>query len=497
MLTADRTNMTEIIGSVLFAGFAACLGRQRIPLALRPIYEKIFFKPVPAKDGRALLANYPLRKIEAALRQEFSREDVAVVRPQDLKCAIGPDTKAVGISAIDPLGIGPVTSAAIGLWGGEAWNAWHFRKLLFHPAIRAHRPRIIVGGPGTWQFERFPDKMAEFGIDCVVIGEAEDIAPEIFRRAVNGQRLERIVKVSSPARRIPPILGASLIGLVEITRGCGRGCTFCSPTMRCFSSTPLERILHEVKVNVDGGQSSICLHGEDFLQYRRKENFTPNSAALIKLFKAVTQIPGVSRLGVTHGTLAAAATSPALLRELADIIFEISDCRWIGVQVGLETGSAELMRRHMAGKALPGNPGNWPEIALSGWEAYNSAGWVPAATLILGLPGETEDDIIATIELVEKLRTYRGVVTPLFFVPLGALHNARSFIRNTLTERHKELLICCSKQIYAQKPLIREYIAKQHPAFKLFVNIGLEVLYWLGTKRMERVLQPVRGVCQG
>jgi radical SAM superfamily enzyme YgiQ (UPF0313 family) len=48
-------------------------------------------------------------------------------------------------------------------------------------------------------------------------------------------------------------------GTVEITRGCGRGCQFCSPDLLAFRSIPKDRILQEVEVLVRNGQRGICL----------------------------------------------------------------------------------------------------------------------------------------------------------------------------------------------------------------------------------------------
>lgn len=45
--------------------------------------------------------------------------------------------------------------------------------------------------------------------------------------------------------------------------------------------------------------------------------------------------------------------------------------------------------------------------------------WVPCSTLIMGLPGETPDDVIKTIELVEELKDFKSLIVPLFFVPIG------------------------------------------------------------------------------
>jgi radical SAM superfamily enzyme YgiQ (UPF0313 family) len=65
---------------------------------------------------------------------------------------------------------------------------------------------------------------------------------------------------------------------------------------------------------------------------------------------------------------------------------------------------------------------------------------IPAATLIAGLPGEEPDDVVATTELVERLRPYRSLIVPMFFVPMGAFKNMEWFRRTQIRPEHVELL---------------------------------------------------------
>ena len=48
----------------------------------------------------------------------------------------------------------------------------------------------------------------------------------------------------------------------------------------------------------------------------------------------------------------------------------------------------------------------------------NDNNWYPLATLIIGLPDEKEEDVLQTLELMDKLKDYNAFYVPLFFVPL-------------------------------------------------------------------------------
>ena len=179
VLTADRTLMSEYGGGI-FLGFSACVPRGLIPDWL---YFSLLCPSVEVNDdGSVKYAPCGTRKIEAALLDSgFGREDVIVAHPDHLEKVIGPETKVVRITENDPLGIGPATSIFTQLFGGEAYMAIKFRELLNHPYIGKYRPKIIVGGLGAWQLED-EDARRKLGIDCVVIGEGEKVAPHAFRK---------------------------------------------------------------------------------------------------------------------------------------------------------------------------------------------------------------------------------------------------------------------------------------------------------------------------
>lgn len=67
------------------------------------------------------------------------------------------------------------------------------------------------------------------------------MALSLFEAAGRGEPLPRKVSGQSPAlERIPRIRHRSTLGVVEITRGCGRGCDFCSVAAapRCVFVVP-------------------------------------------------------------------------------------------------------------------------------------------------------------------------------------------------------------------------------------------------------------------
>jgi len=304
ILTTDKTLASDYNGSE-FLGFAAC-SPTFLPTFL---FEKIFCPPLPKENGRAKFANCGVRKIEAALLQAgFNKEEVLVIRPQDIKKFLNEKTMAIGITTNDPLGLGPASSTFSSLVEKETYSARCFRELLekIRPYARKYKIKVVVGGPGAWQLED-ERLLTKYGIDCLCIGEGEITAVEIFKKIVNNEEIPRIVYGEVvPLEKIPNIVSPTINGLVEIARGCGRGCRFCNPTMLNYRCRELKDILEEVRINASYGLGAL-LHAEDVLRYKAN-GVIPREDKVIELFKEVLKIVKVpSKVGISHFTFASAS----------------------------------------------------------------------------------------------------------------------------------------------------------------------------------------------
>ncbi|MFX1317510.1 MAG: B12-binding domain-containing radical SAM protein [Promethearchaeota archaeon] len=419
-----------------------------------PILLKRMYKPdEPNADYSAPFAPYGLRKIEAALLENgFDEDDVMTVHPRYLKRVMGPNTKVVGISSMDPLGMAYVSLTYTSLTGLGDVSATgvEFWRLSQHPALREYHVPRILGGAGSWQL-RNPRLRKEYGIDCIVMGESELEAPEIFNKAVRGEKLPPLVHAKRPADEdIPAIRNGAIYGAVEISRGCGRGCQFCSPTMKYRRNFPIKKILYEVRANLKSGANMILLNTDDVFLYGSKERFLPNREAVVGVYKAVVNEPGVDVVQTAHASLAPAILDPQMVSEITETIGD--KCRYtyhgnpvVTVEVGVETGSPRLMQEHMRGKALPYDVSQWPEIVCEAYGILNDANWVPLCTLVTGLPKETEEDVLLTLDLIHRMRQFKTFFVPLFFVSLEdcALRKEKTLNLRRLTDLQWQMFIEC------------------------------------------------------
>jgi radical SAM superfamily enzyme YgiQ (UPF0313 family) len=461
-----------------FLGFGTCAPPNFIPDWL---YRVLFFPPIKTNEGLPIAAPYGLRKIEAQLLSEGF--DVLTVDPDHLQKYMD-DAAVLGIHVMDPFGLGPASSTFASVLKKEPFLAQHFRALLSQPKIREAKKRglkIIVGGPGVWQFHYRPEFVKSYGIDCIIEGEAEKVIGKIFHSALNGETLpqyyETNVKEVPSIEEIPDIAKPSVNGLIELGRGCCRGCEFCSVTLRPLRWFPYEKIMREIDVNINVGNINwACLHSEDVMLYGSK-NIVPNDEKLIKLHELV--VKRCEGICWSHCSLAPIAAKPKLFSKVAEIILQKQP--WWGAEIGIETGSPELLKKIMPAKTYPFKPEEWPEVVRTSMGLMHDNQLVPACTLIVGVPEETEDDLIKTIELMDDLRDIRSLIVPLFFVPMGRLKDKDWFRETRITKLHKELLIKCLEHgFYWAENLIdlsfaeKWYAGIMRPFYRLFVRIAMQ-----------------------
>ena len=456
VLTASRAEANDY-GDNPFAAFICTFPKKLSGYYLRENLSNLDNN----EDGTARCTIYGLRKVESLLVDAFGEDNVVVSNYDNLHRFIGKKTKIVGISSMDPMGLAYVSTTYNSLigFGGEALNASEFKKLVTHPSILKYKPKVIVGGQGSWQISE-AGMQEKLGINVLFQGEGEEDLVEVFKKLMDGEKVPKYYEAKKPKpEKIPLIKHAACYGMVEITRGCGRGCQFCSPTMRTKYSLPLSHIMKEVEINIKERRKSIFTVTEDIFLYKSKPGFIPDRKEIIKLYKSIASYPGVQYILLSHASFAPIIYDPKILEELTPILIEKT--KWnpgtsnmykkpfISVEMGIETGSVRLMQKYMKGKALPYSVDNWPELVVQGIGLMNDYDWWPLCTIMTGQPDETDDDVIATLNLIDDLRNHNAKMfyTPVLFIPLkeAVLGNSNRTNLKNLTELQWEILARCWK----------------------------------------------------
>jgi radical SAM superfamily enzyme YgiQ (UPF0313 family) len=430
VLTASTTEASEYKHSIW---------QQMLSATIPHKYSHKFINPASMvndswPDGRAKYVPNGLRMVETLLLRDYGESEVVTCYVENLEKFVGPETKVLAVHAHNPLGISYATDVYSKLAGENLMplNAAEFIRIITHPVVKKYSPRIVVGGPGAWQLEK-ANRLDEFKIDYLIDGEIERVFSSLFRRIIEGDpTLPRIVKIPKSEQpsveEIPVVRHRSTFGVVEITRGCGRGCQFCSPATKVGRSFPLSHITESVQVNAREGATEVMLASEDMFLYEQLPNFVTNTPALEKLFKSVKAVPGIETLQTSHITIAPVVKDPTVIERLTPLVVPYSHLHHEDSTdaakciadpiIGLETGSPRLFDTYMKGKAYPYKAHQWRDVVLKGMEILNRHNWYPFCTFIIGLPGERDEDTKQSLDLLFELRDAKGMFVPTWFVPL-------------------------------------------------------------------------------
>jgi radical SAM superfamily enzyme YgiQ (UPF0313 family) len=231
------------------------------------------------------------------------------------------------------------------------------------------------------------------------------------------------------------------MGAIELSRGCGMGCPYCTIAREPMIHLPMATIMRDVRINMAMKQFNLSLLSEDFFRYGG-DSGRVNPAALIELIRALRSAPALRILQVDHANLASIAQfTDSELATIQRLLTGGPKHRYPWVNVGVETASGMLLKKNGGGAKLGGcDAHDWSEFSAVQVERLILAGYFPFVSLMLGMPGETEEDLIRTQEWVNQFRRARLAIFPLIYAPIdgSAAPNPKS-----LTARHWQLVRSC------------------------------------------------------
>ena len=468
VLTAPFTEMID------HAGYFIQMGMASIPIWMEGVINRKYPEWRNVKrfsDGSAQAAPAGLRVLERVMTREFGRDHVVACYPDDLDRFIGPETRIVAISTHNPLGVTFAAGVYTSIFGSsrEPINAHYAQRMFERVKQSPHRPsfKVIVGGSGGWQITQ-TGTAQQLGVDCVIDGRSESKDTiDLFQKAVRGETLPRQAAAEHPADptafAIPE--KPTTFGVVEMTTGCGRRCQFCVPDLNPQIGLPKDRIVDAVRANVGHGNSQISLATEDMFIWGQMQTgtpfFFPNREALLDLYSTIISFPGVKHHVLSHCTMAPAVVDPGLIRKLSEMLLPKSpihlrmlsshpEKKALVPLIGLETGSVRMAQQIMPSKGIPFKIEDWPSVLIRGLEVLNQNNWFPMLTLMVGNPGETNEDVQATLDLIYEMerRELFGFLVPSIFTPLEGTrmeHDRGVTETRNLTPLQWQLIMRCWK----------------------------------------------------
>lgn len=159
--------------------------------------------------------------------------------------------------------------------------------------------------------------------------------------------------------------------------------------------------------------------------------------------------------------MAPAVVDPGLIRGLSETLLDKSPIHLSTLSthpekkalvplIGLETGSVRMAKKVMPAKAVPFNIEDWQSVVIRGLEVLNRNNWFPMLTLMVGNPGETDEDVEATLDLIYEMerRNLSAFLVPSVFTPLeGTRMQEGEGVRKTqdLSPLQWQLMMKCWK----------------------------------------------------
>jgi radical SAM superfamily enzyme YgiQ (UPF0313 family) len=459
------------------------------------------------EDGRERLAPYGLRKVEASLLSRYNPDEVVVAHPDYAEKFIGEDTRIVGIYSMST---GSLTPEIMIYNNGRtvmSTQEYLFSRFMLkmHGSRMKRNPRakIVIGGGSSWELSNISSLVSGLHIDHVVQGEIDDATADLFdslsednlddrftygyqsfdaqsRKIWLGDPSHTFV-TRAPFKRpfpllseIPLIRGPTARGVIEVMRGCGIGCDFCEVTLRPSRYYAPETVAKEIQVNLNAGVKTAWFQSDDIFVYQHARNFEPNEDALATLFKTI-MATGVIHANPTCGRISVPAAYPDLIRKLSEILHAGPD-NWIVIIMGIETGSGELVQKHMRNKALPlqiGADGTWSDIVFEAIKNLNANYWRPACTVQIGQESETEDDNWMTVGLINDLSNanFSFTLAPLLNSPLGLLKTRLKFhtVFDQLDEAQASVIYACARHMQKMGTRYVASVTGTNPAARTFL----------------------------
>jgi len=242
--------------------------------------------------------------------------------------------------------------------------------------------------------ERDPDALAAMPGVSLVLGNAEkERLPELLEQisALSQGKIIRTPLDEDCDFVLPPMAhtGGKTRPLVKLQDGCDAGCSYCIvPKVRGPGrSAHPEDVLSEIQALVDHGFQEIVLAGINLGAFGRKMKQYPH---LVDLLRQIVEIPGLGRIRLSsiepmhfdRAIVNLAVEHPVIAQHF---------------HIPLQSGSDRILRR----MRRPYTAARFRELLLHIKSELPDVGL--GTDILVGFPGETEQDFEETCALIEAL----------------------------------------------------------------------------------------------
>lgn len=287
--------------------------------------------------------------------------------------------------------------------------------------IPASQITLIVGGPHS---SASPHQTINIGFDVAVIGEGEQVFPELIHRLLHKSSFNNLPGiayrssngtpiVTPPAKpvdlnKFPPFaVQHRFFSPIEVSRGCPWGCKYCQ-TPALFGRTMRHRspdcILTYVKLAVKHGFRNAWFTSPNALAYGSQTGRIPNITKLRQLLQALQTQP----LKIFYGTFPSEIRPDFVTLELLELLRQFVDNA--SLAIGAQSGSDRLLNIM--------NRGHDVDTIYHAIDIALATGFTPRVDVMFNLPYETTEDQAQSMQLIKDLVMKGAKINAHTFMPL-------------------------------------------------------------------------------
>jgi tRNA-2-methylthio-N6-dimethylallyladenosine synthase len=276
--------------------------------------------------------------------------------------------------------------------------------------------KVVVTGCAAERTKEYLEDRFPF-VDLVVGAKSIEDFGLIAQRLLERRETDEELDYAHPAA------GDKVAAFVTIMRGCNYSCTYCIvPYVRgreIYHS--VDQILGETADRVREGAREITLLGQTVNSYRHGQH------RFADLLQAVAQVEGVDRVRfisphpyyMTDRVIEKMATVPQMCESL---------------HLPVQSGSNTML------KAMARNYTREQYVSLIGKMRSAMPGMTVSTDIIVGFPGETEDDFRQTLSMIEELEFDWGFIFKYSTREGTPAANLESLAQELIEERHQRCL---------------------------------------------------------
>ena len=292
--------------------------------------------------------------------------------------------------------------------------------------IREHVPNAILVAGGPHATGDPVGTLLKLGFDIVVYGEGEETARELIEALEEGRDprdvcgvayrdgdrvVLRLRKRRVDLDRYPPFPHwRGLFNPIEIMRGCSSCCYFCQV---CYMFGPpryrsVDSVVEYAELMWRRGLRDLRFIAPNSFAYGSADGIRPEPSKLIDLLERLRAVANRYGGRIFLGTFPSEVRPDSVDRDLVREVRRYVDNR--RVIVGAQSGSDRVLKLIHRGHTV--------SDVVNAVEVLRAYGFEVDVDIVIGLPGETEEDIRQTLDLCRKLVALGARIHVHTFMPL-------------------------------------------------------------------------------